>query len=151
MLGRREMYLKCKYCVGRADDLMMAIDYPRVRGETGHMFSGWSQVPALPCNGEGSPPAPAAAHSTHQPTTHIDTLYSIFISHKLQRKETLWRYSSLPLFDCFPQTMIPAAQSPSPSLTFSLIIIRTPDQTQAGLRLLPRLSSGSIELNQIPC
>ena len=79
------------------------------------------------------PPLPAAAHSTH----HLETLYSIFISHKLQRKETLWRYSSFLLFDYLPQAMIPASQSPSPSLTFSLIIIRTPDQTQAGLRLAP--------------
>ena len=69
------MHLKCKYCVGRADDLMMAIDYPRVRGETGHMFSGWSQVPALPCNGEGSPPAPAAAHST----PHRHSVFNIHI------------------------------------------------------------------------
>ena len=132
----REMYLKCKYCVGRGGDQMMAIDYPRVRGESGHMFSG---ITSRPC-----------CCTLHTPT-HIDTLYSIFISHKLQRKETLWSYSSIPLFDCLPKTMIPAAQPPSPSLTFSLIIIRTPDQTQAGLRLLPRLSSGSIELNQIPC
>ena len=27
-----KIYLKCKYGVGRGDDQMMAIDYPRVRG-----------------------------------------------------------------------------------------------------------------------
>ena len=79
------------------------------------------------------PPLPAAAHSTH----HLETLYSIFISHKLHRKEY---YGDIP-YSFFliisHKPMIPASQSPSPSLTFSLIIIRTPDQTQAGLRLAP--------------